>query len=120
MDMLKNHVSLLGHLGQDPELKKVGTTKSYSYVRFSLANRNDYKDKNGQWVENTQWFNLVAWGQVAEEISEKLKKGQQVHIEGKLRSGSFGEGDDKRFFTEVEVQKYLVIEKKLEPATPAV
>jgi len=77
-----NKVTLVGHLGKDPEIRtlengtKVGT--------FSLATNESYKDKNDTWQTNTEWHNIVVWRGQAERAERELKKGNLAYIEGKL------------------------------------
>lgn len=108
MNDLNNTVRLTGRLGQDPELKKVGANKDYPYLRLSLANRDDHKTKDGEWVENTQWFNLVAWGKTAERMASKVRKGMEIHVSGKLKASVYGEGSDKKYSTDVEIMEFMI------------
>lgn len=57
MNTLRNKVSLIGRLGGQPEIIKFDSGKTKA--KFSLATNESYKDKNGEWKENTQWFNCV-------------------------------------------------------------
>ncbi|MCT4561999.1 MAG: single-stranded DNA-binding protein [Crocinitomicaceae bacterium] len=114
MNNLRNKVSLIGRLGQSPELKTTGQKNTSKYVRIPMAINENYKNKNGEWVENTNWQNLVFWGKIAELIADKAEKGQEIMIEGKLKSSVVGEGKDKRYFTDVEVSDFLVIGHKPE------
>jgi single-strand DNA-binding protein len=57
MNTLRNKVSLIGRLGQEPTLQTVG--KGFQLVKVSLATSENYKDNTGKWVEKTQWHNLV-------------------------------------------------------------
>lgn len=86
MKSSKNRVELIGHLGADPEEKK---TNGQAMVKFRMATNESYRNKEGNWEENTQWHNIVAFGKVAEETLERLKKGDEVLIRGKLRHSSY-------------------------------
>jgi single-strand DNA-binding protein len=85
-----NKVTLIGHLGKDPEMKF--TQGGMPVAKFTLATNERQKDKDGQWQDRTEWHNLVAFQRTAEIVGEYLKKGRQVYIEGSLRTGSW---DDK-------------------------
>jgi single-strand DNA-binding protein len=98
-----NRVILIGNLGKDPEVMTFDSNNKKA--AFSLATTESYKDKNGNWVEQTEWHNIVLWGYLAEK---KLSKGDQVYIEGKIRSRSWDDKDgNKRYTTEILGDKVL-------------
>lgn len=109
MNTLRNKVSLIGRVGKTPEVQNVGSSKDYALTKFSLATNENYKDKNGQWHDNTQWHNLVAWGKTAERIASLITKGQEVMIEGKIVNKSYEKDGEKRFTTDIEVSDFLLI-----------
>lgn len=84
---MQNSVRLTGFLGNDPEIVKFGDNKSLA--RVSLATSDYYKNKNGEWITETQWHNLVMWGKQAEIAERQLMKGQELSIEGKLVNRSY-------------------------------
>ncbi len=77
-----NKVTLIGNLGQDPELKRL--ENGAIVVKFSLATSDNYKDKNGEWVEQTEWHRIVMWRELGERAEKQLKKGDKIYLEGKL------------------------------------
>lgn len=77
-----NKVTLIGHLGQDPEIRKLDNGTSVG--RFSLATSESYKDANDEWQTLTEWHNIVVWRQQAESVERNFKKGMLVYVEGKL------------------------------------
>lgn len=98
--MSVNKVILVGNLGKDPELRY--TPSGVAVATFSLATSERYKDKNGEWVDKTEWHNVVAWRQLAEICGKYLHKGKQVYIEGKLQTRSYDDRDgNKRYTTEI-------------------
>ena len=109
MNALKNKVNLIGRLGTDPELVKLENGNMMS--RFSLAINEPYKDKeNNEWVESTQWHNIIAWGKSAEIASQKMKKGAEVAIEGRLVNRSYKTKDGElRHVTNVEMKEFLIL-----------
>lgn len=109
MNNLRNKVSLIGRLGQEPTMQKVGTENNYQLTRFSVATNENYKDKTGQWVENTQWHNVVAWGKTAERICKLITKGQEVMFEGKLVNKSYEKDGEKRYTTDIEISDFLLL-----------
>ena len=121
MNTLRNKVSLIGRIGQNIEMQKVGASKDYSLVKVPLATNESYKDKNGQWQDNTQWHNLVIWGKTAERISITVTKGQEVMIEGRLVNKQYEKDGEKRYSTEIEVTDFLLVSpKNTEKAEPEV
>lgn len=112
MNTLRNKVSLIGRIGQNIEMQKVGALKDYSLVKVPLATNESYKDKNGQWQDITQWHNLVIWGKTAERISSMVKKGQEVMIEGRLVNKQYEKEGEKRYSTDIEVTDFLLVSPK--------
>jgi len=82
MNALRNRVTLIGNLGQDPEIKNLEGGKKV--VHFTLATTDSFKNSEGQKVEETTWHNIVAWNGLAEIASKYLKKGNQVCVDGRL------------------------------------
>lgn len=111
MSILKNSVRLIGHLGNNPEVKVVGTNKKV--CRFSVATNSSYKNDNGEKVEETQWHNLVLWNKNATIAEKYLQKGSEVSIEGKLSSRSYADKTGvKRYITEIVVNELLLLSKR--------
>lgn len=110
MNTLRNKVSLIGRLGQDPTLQIVGN--GFQLVKFPLATNENYKDKTGKWVDNTQWHNIVVWGKTAERISKLAAKGQEIMMEGKLMNHSYEKEGEKRYFTDIELSDFLLLSPK--------
>jgi single-strand DNA-binding protein len=82
-----NKVLIMGHLGNDPEVK---VAQGFTIVNFTVATSDSYKDKkSGQWVKNTEWHKIVMFGTQAESAGNLLKKGMGVFIEGKIKNEKF-------------------------------
>lgn len=95
-----NKVFLLGHLGQDPEMRY--TSNGTAVANFSLATSEKWKGEDGQWKGKTEWHKICAWGKLAEICGEYLTKGKQVFIEGKLQTRNWEDKDgNKRTTTEI-------------------
>ena len=106
MNSLKNSVRLVGHLGNDPDVKTFDNNRKLA--RFSIATNESYKNNKGDKVTETQWHNLVAWGSQAKFIGDYLKKGDEVAIEGKLTNRSWVDKDgSKRYMTEVVLNDFI-------------
>ena len=81
-----NKVILLGNLGNDPEIKTVGTSKVAS---FSLATSEAYNNKEGVRVEQTEWHRVEIWGNLAETVEKYVKKGSSLYVEGKIKTEEY-------------------------------
>lgn len=108
MNALRNKVTLIGHLGNDPELTTFENGKKV--VRFNIATNESYKNEEGKRIENTQWHTIIAWNNLAKIVSENLKKGEQIALEGKLKHRTFeSKNGEKRFVTEIEMNDMLFL-----------
>lgn len=79
-----NKVILVGRLGADPELKTLESGTTVASIRLATTER--FKDKNGNPQESTEWHNVVLWRGLADITGKYLKKGDQVYIEGKIKT----------------------------------
>jgi single-strand DNA-binding protein len=77
-----NKIMLIGNLGRDPELNV--TSDGTPVTKFSLAVNRNTKTSTGERKEETEWFNIVAWRQLAEICERYLHKGSKIYIEGRL------------------------------------
>lgn len=111
MNTLRNKVSLIGRLGGAPECKEFGAGNQVA--RLNIATNESYRDKNGEWVENTQWHQVVAWGKQVDRVKKLLTKGVEVIVEGRLvnRSWETATGE-KRYATEIEMSEFLILSPK--------
>jgi len=96
-----NKVILIGNLGKDPEVRHL--ENGTAVANFSMATSESYKDRNsGERKTITEWHNIVLWRGLAEVAEKYLKKGDQVYIEGKLKTRSWEDKDGStRYTTEV-------------------
>jgi len=112
MNNLRNHVLLIGNLGSDVELKKFDSGKHVA--RVSLATSESYK-KNNEWVQETQWHRLVAWGNLAERLEKVAKKGTELAIQGKLKYGSYEDKNGQtREYAEIVINEFMVTDGRKE------
>ncbi|NJY63249.1 single-stranded DNA-binding protein [Salinimicrobium sp. CDJ15-81-2] len=108
MSTIKNHVQLIGNVGQEPTITNLENGKKVA--RFSLATNEYYKSEKGEKVQNTEWHTVVAWGKTAEIIEKYTGKGKEIGISGKLKSCSYEDNDGiKRYVTEVEANEILLL-----------
>jgi single-strand DNA-binding protein len=107
-----NKVFLLGRLGKDPEMR--ATTSGMSIASFTLATSDRQKDQTGNWVDKTEWHNLVAFQRTAEIVRDYCKKGSQVFVEGKIQTRSWDdkESGQKKYRTEILVNELSLLDSK--------
>ena len=111
MKAIKNKVQLIGHLGADPEIKILKEDNSLANMRLAVNDR--YKNAKGDWIEETQWFNLVAWSKLAQYAEKYLVKGIEVAVEGRLVTKSYTDKNAvKRISTDIVVSEILILTKK--------
>lgn len=95
-----NKAILVGRLGKDPEIRY--TPSGTAIANFTMATSENYKDKDGQKQERTEWHRIVAFGKLAEICGEYLAKGKQVYIEGRIQTRSWDDKDgNKKYMTEI-------------------
>ena len=95
-----NEVTLLGHVGRDPEVKTFDNGDTLT--RFSVATNRNWKNKNDEWVSDTSWHTVVVRGAGAERAA-RLSKGARVSVRGELSTRKVEKDGQTRYFTEVVV-----------------
>ncbi len=95
-----NKVQIIGHLGRDPELRY--TPSGRPVTTFTVAVSRSWNTVDGERHNETEWFNVVAWGNLAEICKQYLNKGQQVYIEGRLQTRRWDDKEGTKH-TSVEV-----------------
>jgi single-strand DNA-binding protein len=106
-----NKVTLIGNIGQDPEIKHLeGGTM---VARVSVATNENYKDKSGEWQTQTEWHNVVLWRELAERAEKSLKKGMMVYVEGKISYRKYQDKDKvDRYATDIVANTFRMLEKR--------
>ena len=108
MNTLRNKVQLIGNLGNDPEIINLESGKTLA--KFSIATNESYKNAKGEKITDTQWHNVVAWGNTAKIAENYLVKGKEVAIVGKLTSRSYETKEgEKRYITEVVCNELMML-----------
>ena len=105
-----NKVILVGSLGRDPEIRYM--TNGEAVANFSMATSENWKDKQGEKQEKTEWHNVVAYRKLAEIIGEYLKKGAPVYIEGKLQTRKWEKDGITRYSTEIIADQMQMLGSK--------
>ena len=110
MSTLRNKVQLIGHVGNDPEIKTFDGKKKLA--KLNVATNESYKNDKGEKVEETQWHSLIAWGKTADIIEKYVVKGKEIAIEGKLTHRSYEDKNgEKRYVTEVVIDELMLLGK---------
>ena len=108
MNAIKNKVQLIGHVGQEPEIKTFDGGKKVANI--TIATNESYTNNKGEKVENTEWHRITAWGKVADIIEKYVIKGKEIAIEGKLTHRSYDDKDgNKRYVTDIIANEVLLI-----------
>ena len=103
-----NKVILLGYVGKDPEIRSAQSGNIVA--NFSLATSEKVK-QGEEWVDKTEWHSLVAFKRTAEVVRDYVKKGSQIHIEGKLQTRSWDDKDSgqKKYRTEIIISDLVLL-----------
>lgn len=108
-----NKVMLIGRLGQEPEMRY--TPSGRPLTKFQLATNRSWKSADGEKKTETEWFNVIAWGKLAEICNQYLSKGQQVYIEGRLHTRQWqDEEGGNHSAVEVIAKEMLMLNSKSE------
>lgn len=92
-----NKVMIIGHLGRDPEMRYTPSGKPVT--TFTVATSRSWNSTDGERHTETEWFNVVAWGNLAEICKQYLIKGQQVYVEGRLQTRRWEDNDGVKHTT---------------------
>ena len=107
-----NKVILIGNAGNEPEVRDLDS--GAKVATFSLATNENYRDKSGEWQQNTEWHKVVAWRMLAERAQKSIRKGTRIYIEGKLTTRKWQDKDGNDRYTTEVVSNYLRILDKVE------
>ena len=115
--MSLNKVMLIGNVGRDPNVRYLEGNNPGAQGRkvatFTLATSERYRDRNGETRENTEWHNIVAWGQPADVCERFVRKGTQLYIEGKLRTRKYTDAQGmEKYTTEINVDTLQLLGRR--------
>jgi single-strand DNA-binding protein len=103
-----NKVMIIGTLGRDPELRY--TPSGRPVASFSVATSRTWTSSDGERREETEWFNVVAWGNLAEICKSHLTRGQQVYVEGRLQTRGWEDDSGTRHYrTELVANEMILL-----------
>ncbi len=106
-----NKIMLIGHLGRDPEFNV--TPDGTPVAKFSLAVSRTYKSRSGEKKEETEWFNIIAWRQLAETCEKYLHKGSKVYVDGRFSTRKYTDKENiQRTAIEVTINEMEMLDTK--------
>src|SRR3954452_23752747 len=104
-------VIVVGNLGRDPE--KRYTQDGRPITRFSVAATTRRKERDGDWQDHTEWFNVTVFSRQAETLAERLVKGTRVYVEGRLESRTYEtQNGQKGFSLDIVANDILVLDNR--------
>ncbi len=110
MNAMKNRVQLIGHVGNEPEIKTFDGGKKLANI--TIATNDSYMNAKGEKVEQTEWHRITAWGKTADIIEKYVIKGKEIAIDGKLSHRSYEDKNgEKRYITEIVANEVLLLGK---------
>ncbi len=113
-----NKVMIIGHLGRDPEMRY--TPSGRPVATFSVATTRSWHSASGERHEETEWFNIVAWGSLAEICAQHLTRGQQAYVEGRLQTRRWEDAEGKKHTaTELVAKEIIILSERREAASAA-
>lgn len=99
---------LVGRLGADPEVRTLESGTKVSSIRVATSER--YKDRNGNQQESTEWHNVVLWRGLADITEKYLKKGDQIYIEGRIKTRKWTDKDgNDRYSTDIVANEMTML-----------
>jgi single-strand DNA-binding protein len=104
-------VIVVGNLGRDPE--KRYTQDGRAITRFSVAATTRRKERDGEWADHTEWFNVTVFSRQAETLAERLTKGSRVYVEGRLESRQYEtQNGTKGFSLDIVANEVLALDSR--------
>lgn len=117
MKRLSNIAIITGYVGKDPEVKYMDN--GTGIANFSVATSDDYKNKQGEKIEETEWHRIVIFGKLAEIVEKYVKKGSFLQLMGKIKTRSWDDKDgNKRYTTEIICDNMQMLGSKSDTGLP--
>ncbi|MCS7206825.1 MAG: single-stranded DNA-binding protein [Dehalococcoidia bacterium] len=111
-------IIVIGNVGTDPEMRY--TPQGIPVTSFRLAATRTFNAPDGTRQQETEWFTVVAWRQLAEQVSQYLTKGRRAYVEGRLRSRSWvGNDGQTRWVNEIWADRVLFLDRPTAEAPAA-
>ena len=106
-----NKMTVIGNLGTDPEMRY--TSNGNPVTSFRIATTRTYTSSDGERQQDTEWFTVVAWNQLAELCNQYLSKGRRAYVDGRLHSDSWtGQDGQTRFRNEIIADRVLFLDRQ--------
>ena len=104
-----NKVQIIGRIQpNDPELRY--TQSNQAVCTFKIVTDESYKDKDGNMHERSEWHRIVFWGKAGELISNYMKKGSRIYVEGRIQTRQYEQDGQQRYITEIVGQDFLFLD----------
>ena len=107
-------ITLIGHLGKNPETRNL---ESGNVTTFSLAVTEKWKTKDGEQKEDTEWFNIEAWGKQGEVLATYLQQGSAIFLKGRIKTDTWEKDGVKQYRQKVRVTSFQFLGGKTD-STP--
>ncbi len=105
-----NKIMVIGNIGTDPEMRY--TPSGSPVTSFRIATSRSYNAQDGERRQETEWFTVVAWNNLAEQVNQYLSKGSKAYVEGRLHSHSYqGSDGQTRFRNEIIASRVLFLDR---------
>jgi single-strand DNA-binding protein len=105
-----NKIMVIGNVGTDPEMRY--TPSGAPVTSFRIAASRSYNTREGERRQETEWFTVVAWNALAEQVNQYLSKGRRAYVDGRLRSHSYqGNDGQMRFRNEIIADRVLFLDR---------
>ncbi len=105
-----NKMMVIGNVGTDPEMRY--TPNGSPVTSFRIATSRSYSGQDGERKQETEWFTVVAWSSLAEQVNQYLSKGQRAFVEGRLHSNTFqGNDGQARFTNEIIASRIIFLDR---------
>ena len=114
-----NKVMLIGNVGRDPEMRYTASGEPVTNLRLAVSRR--WKDRaTNEQHDDTQWFDIVAWRQLAEICNQYCTKGKRIYVEGRLQTRNWeGQDGQKHYRTEVIAQEMILLDRRPAASAPS-
>ena len=105
-----NKIMVIGNVGTDPEMRY--TPNGSPVTSFRIATSRSYNSQDGERKQETEWFTVVAWSSLAEQVNQYLSKGQRAYVEGRLHSNTYqGNDGQTRFTNEIIATRVIFLDR---------
>ena len=105
-----NKIMVIGNVGTDPEMRY--TSSGTPVTSFRLAASRTYNSQDGERMQETEWFTVVAWRNLAEQVNQYLSKGRRAYVDGRLHSHTYqGNDGQMRFRNEIIADRVLFLDR---------